>query len=130
MAQNGRGAGWQARLSPVAIVWGLVFAFGLTMAVGTAMGLTAAWSAWDVSPGTLRAAAYGSVAAAGFLAARRARGWGWLHGGLVGVLFLVIGSLALVPGYSLSQLASGSGAARLALAFAAGSVGGMIARLK
>lgn len=130
MAQSGRGASGQPRLSPVAIVWGLVLAFGLTMAAGAAMGLTAAWSAWDVSPGALRGAAYGSVAAAGFYAARRSRGWGWLHGGLVGVLFLVVGSLALVPGFGLGQLASGAGVARLALAFVVGSVGGMMARLR
>lgn len=130
MAQSGRGTGGQARLSPVAIVWGLVLAFGLTMVAGAAMGLTAAWSAWDVTPGALRGAAYGSVAIAGFYAGRRARSWGWLHGGLVGALFLVVGSLALVPGYSLVQLASGAGVARLALAFAAGSVGGIMARLR
>lgn len=119
-----------AVVAPAALLWGLVFAFGLLLATAAVMGSVAHFSPWQATPGALETAGYGSIALAGWLAARRAPRAGWLHGGIVGLLFLLTASWLLVPEFPWLHWVSPSGLVRAALAFLAGAAGGMAARLR
>lgn len=124
------GADAGALVTPAAVLWGLVFAFGLLLAAATVMGSAAHFSPWQATPGALQTAGYGCIAVAGWLAARRAPRAGWLHGGIVGLLFLLTASWILVPEFPWLHWITPAGLGRAALAFVAGAAGGILARLR
>lgn len=127
--QAGRAGISERAFSAAALVWGLALAFGLAVASGVVLGLAAAFSEWDAQLLLLQGVNYAIIVAGGFYAARRVPRLAWLHGGLVGVFYFLLASLALVPGFQASALVSTAGLLQLLLVFLAGALGGVISRL-
>lgn len=127
--QTGRAGNTQGSFSPGALLWGLVFAFGLAVVSGIVLGLAAAFSEWDAQLLLLQGVNYAIIVLGGFYAARRVQRLAWLHGGLVGVFYFLAASLALTPGVQAPALLGAPGLLQLLLVFLAGGLGGMISRL-
>lgn len=127
LARPGRQAPAPPGLDLGAVASGVIAMFVLTLILSA--GLAAAIYFTDVTEGDLAGVLYYAgvvtVAAGGAVAGRRAETRGWLHGGLAGVGYvlvsLAVGSL-LFPG---AALLAGLGG-KLATAFAAGAVGGVV----
>lgn len=110
-----------------AVVAGVIAMFALTLLLSAA--LAAAIYFTDVTEGDLAGVLYYAglvtVVAGGAVAGRRAETRGWLHGGLAGlgyvIVSLAVGSI-LFPGTALWAGLAG----KLATAFAAGALGGVL----
>ncbi|HEY8497202.1 MAG TPA: TIGR04086 family membrane protein [Limnochordales bacterium] len=98
-------------------------ALAFSVSVGLGVALTPAWDAPDALLNGLNLLAVG---AGGFAAGRRARRLGWLHGGLVGVVYLLLVSWMLAPGEAMEAVATAAGLKTAAYGFLAGALGGVL----
>jgi len=108
------------------VVSGTVLAIGLTLIFAVILSLVLTFSSVTEKHLPLIANAGGliSVAVGGAYAARLSESKGWLHGGITGVMFiivtLIVGSV-LFPGVPLALAVR-----RAAVAFAVGAIGGVV----
>ncbi len=111
-----------------AIGQGLLLAMIVALAGFALLSVVSTLSGWDELPSSLYAFHYVSIAVGGLQAARRAQRWGWLHGGMVGLLYalLVAGFMGTGQLAQFQVLVQPSGLLHLFLAFIAGSAGGML----
>jgi len=114
-------------LGVASLLQGVGFSLVAALGLSTVVGLAVAWTpAWDASDGLLKALNLLAVAAGGLLAGRRAPRLGWLHGGLVGLVYVLLVTGMLVPDGGLGRLISSAGLAPAVYAFLAGTLGGML----
>lgn len=109
------------------VLQGVGFTFIVALACALIIGLAVAWTpTWDASDTFLRVINWLAVAAGGFYAGRKAQRLGWLHGGLSGLLYVLLLSWMLAPEFGLAQLATAVWLREALFAFVAGTVGGVI----
>ncbi len=115
------GVSWR----PVAA--GLIFTICLTLVVSALLAIAIAWTTLTemALSGPTYYIALVVVALGGAYGARRASSLGWVHGGLVGILYAlvagVLGGLIFPGGILAAEIGM-----RIAIAFLAGAIGGMI----
>jgi len=110
-----------------AIIAGILVTFFLTLLVSGALALTVYLT--DITENQVAAALYYAgiltLAVGGGLAARWADAMGWLHGGLVGAIYVIlatlIGMFFFPGGYVLTQVTK-----RVLAGFFVGALGGII----
>lgn len=111
--------------SPQALVNGIALAVAVTILCTFLISLLAALTSWDGASRSIYSFAYISVAAGGLVAGRRAGRIGWLHGAIVGIVYMLL--ILLFSGRAAVALLGFSGLlVRLLAAFATGAVGGML----
>ncbi|MFO7310631.1 MAG: TIGR04086 family membrane protein [Bacillota bacterium] len=109
------------------ILHGLGVTFLASLAFAVSVGLAVALTpAWDAPDALLKGLNLLAVGAGGFAAGRRAHRLGWLHGGLVGVAYLLLVSWMLSPGEGIGALATAAGLKTAAYGFMAGALGGVL----
>lgn len=109
------------------VLHGLGVTFLAAVALSVSVGLAVAWTpAWDAPDALLKALNLLAIGAGGFAAGRRGKRLGWLHGGLVGVLYLLLVSWILVPGAGIGGVATAAGLKAAAYGFLAGALGGVL----
>lgn len=111
----------------IGVLQGVGFTFIVALACALFIGLAVAWTpTWDASDTLLRVINLLAVAAGGFYAGRKVRRLGWLHGGLAGLLYVLLVSWMLGPEFGFAQLANTVWLREALFAFVAGTVGGVI----
>lgn len=104
---------------------GLAFVTALVLALG--LGLATAWTeAWHASDGLLQVLNLVVIAAGGFYGGRTTRRLGWLHGGLIGIVYVLLVSWMLAPEFGWTALVSWPWLREALFAFLAGAVGGIV----
>ncbi len=112
-----------AAFSAAAVVWGTVLALGVMLAGSALVGLLYSLTEWESLPKVIYSFNYISAAVGGMLAARKAMRAGWLHGAVMGLLFMtIIASLSGDPADMASRLFSW----KMLAILACGALGGMI----
>lgn len=124
-ARSGGGAG--AFFAPGAVVKGTLFSLGVAFFASLLLSFVVYLADWEDPPATLTAFHYISIGLGGVLAARSARRLGWLHGGLVGVVYTLVLTLLFAEGGSVSaQLLAPKALYELLWGFIAGVAGGAL----
>lgn len=123
--RRGGGARPQNGFSARAVASGTLLSVVATFLGGLVIGLVVSLTHWSEAPRSLLSFGYLSIAVGGVLAGKIARRTGWLHGGLVGIAYMVI--TALLPGDgALEALTSVRFITGASLGFVVGAVGGML----
>ena len=126
--RGGDGPEAAGAFTPVVAVQGagvaLVLGFLASLVMGMLLGLTD----WEASPLTLRILNYVVTATAGFAAGRRAARWGWLHGGVTGLLYAILTTLMFVEELHAGVFLRASWLGSALVAFLAGALGGSLSR--
>ncbi|MBO8140952.1 MAG: TIGR04086 family membrane protein [Firmicutes bacterium] len=121
-SHGGEGGG----LGVGSVLQGVGAAFVLALLLSAAVGLAVAWTPrWDASDGLLKGLNLVAVAAGGFYAGRRTKRLGWLHGGLVGLVYVLLVTWMMVPEFGLAQLATVVWLREALYACLAGGAGGV-----
>lgn len=108
------------------VLQGVGLAFISALALSLVLGLATAWTvAWDPSEMVLRVLNLVVIAGGGFYAGRRARRQGWLHGGLTGIIYVLLVSWMLAPQFGWAVLVSAPWLRETLFAFLAGAFGGI-----
>lgn len=114
-------------INGAAIAAGVVMAFALTVIIAAVLAV--AITVTDITEGDVSGVLYYvgllTTAVGGGVASRRALTRGWLHGGLVGLVYVVVSlavGLIIFPGSALFFEAG----RKLVIAFAAGAIGGVV----
>lgn len=109
------------------ILQGVGLAFIAALGLSFVLGLATAWTtAWDPSDMLLRALNLFVIAAGGFYGGRRARRQGWLHGGLIGLVYVLLVSWMLLPQFEWAMLVSSVWLKEAVFSFLAGALGGIL----
>lgn len=109
------------------VLQGVGFTFVGALACALLIGLAVAWTpTWDASDSLLKTVNVIIVAAGGLYAGRKTRRLGWLHGGLSGLVYIMLVSWMTGPDFGWAQLATVDWLRDGLLAFVAGAVGGVI----
>lgn len=114
-------------INGAAIAAGVVMTFALTVIVSAILAV--AITVTDITEGHVSGVLYYigllTTAVGGGVASRRASSRGWLHGGLVGIIYVVVSlavGLIIFPGTAIFFEAG----RKLAVAFIAGALGGVV----
>lgn len=124
--QSARGGGVGGAFAPGAILKGTLFSLGVALITALVLSSVITLADWESFPSYLGIFHYISIGLGGLLAARRARNFGWMHGGVVGVLYTVLLAFLFTEGMTLSGLVQGQGLLDLLYGFAAGVIGGIL----
>jgi len=109
------------------ILQGVGLAFAAVLAASAVIGLAVAWTpAWDAADSLLVSLNVAAMACGGWLAGRRAPRLGWLHGGLAGLLYMLLVSWLLAPVAGVDQALAVVGWKPLLYGFLAGAAGGIV----
>lgn len=115
-----------ARFSIGAVIGGAFLGFAVTFAGAVLMGLAVSLTAWEGFAADLHWFSYVSIAIGGMLAGKRSRRVGWLHGGLVGVLYFAVSASLFQSGFAWGDLLTAQWLTRAFWSFAAGALGGAL----
>lgn len=126
MSRAGRSEGNGGAFSLGAIGKGTALSFSLTFGAAVLLGLAAALTQWEGLTQGFGAFSYVCVGLGGMLAAKSSRRVGWLHGGMVGLVYFAISATLFQDGFSWGQLLTLPWLARAFWDFAAGAVGGVL----
>lgn len=109
------------------VMQGVGLAFISALGLALVLGLATAWTeAWAPSDGLLRVLNLVVIAAGGFYGGRKTRRLGWLHGGLTGIVYVLLVSWMLAPEFGWTVLVSGPWLMEGLYAFLSGSLGGIV----
>lgn len=123
---RGGGGGVRVAFAPGAILKGTLFSLGVALIASLLLGIVITLADWEPLPSYLGAFHYIAIALGGVLAARRARSFGWLHGGIVGVLYTVLLAALFTEGFTFGTLLQTKGLLDLLYGFVAGVIGGIL----
>lgn len=123
---GGGAAGLRTFFSPGAIVVGTLLALGAALVGALVLSLAVTLAEWDPIPPSLTLFHYVSVALGAVLAARSAKRFGWLHGGVVGVIYLFIVSALFRPDFAPADALEAAWLVQAWWAFLAGLAGGVV----
>lgn len=123
---GGGGGGGGLPLAPGAIVKGSLFSLGVALLSSLLLSLVVSIADWNTFPASLLAFHYISIGLGGVLAARSARRLGWLHGGLVGLVYTVVLSVIFSETLSVSLFMETEWLMQALWGFAAGVAGGVL----
>lgn len=123
--QTARG-GTGMMFAPGAIVKGTLFSLGIALLSSLLLSLVITLANWDPFPTYLAGFHYISIGLGGVLAARQARKLGWLHGGIVGMIYTLILSFLFTDGMSAGMLLQAEWLLSAVWGFVAGVVGGVL----
>lgn len=126
MSRAGLGEGNGGAFSLGAIGKGTALSFSLTLGVAVLLGLAAALTQWEGLTQGFGAFSFVCVGLGGMLAGRNSRRMGWLHGGIVGLVYFAISATLFQEGFTWGQLATLPWLARAFWDFVAGAVGGVL----
>lgn len=123
----GTGAGSTIRnVRFVAVIHGVAVALIAAMAAGVTVTLVTSLFHWqDLSQGILQTLNILCIAVGSVASGKRAQRQGWVHGGLVGLLYYLIAFWSLSEGAGLTTMLTGDALRGLILAILAGATGGM-----
>lgn len=109
------------------VLQGVGVTFIVALACALVIGLAVAWTPmWDASDGLLKVMNLLAIAAGGLYAGRKVRRLGWLHGGLVGLVYVLLVSWMIGPEFGVAQLATTIWLREALYAFVAGALGGVV----
>lgn len=126
--QTVRGGGGKggASFAVGAVVKGTLFSLGVAVGTALLLSVVVIVADWSTLSPYLVAFHYVAIGAGGIVAARRAKRFGWLHGGIVGVLFTIIVALLFADSASISTLLESKWLLSSLWGFAAGVAGGVL----
>jgi len=113
-------------LSVGAVISGAALGFAITFAGAALLGLAASLTAWQGIDADIAWFSYLSIALGGMLAAKRSRRTGWLHGGLVGLVYFAVSAAFFQSGFTWGDLLAQDALAKALYSFAAGALGGVL----
>lgn len=123
---RGGGGGSGGSLAPGAIVKGTLFSLGVALLASLLLSLVVTIADWHSIPASLTAFHYISIGLGGVLAARSSKRLGWLHGGLVGVVYTAVLSALFTDGISASSFMQPEWLLQALWGFVAGVAGGIL----
>lgn len=109
----------------LALTQGLLLSVLVTMLGSGLCGLVISLTNWEGTSAALQSINYLSIAVGGLLAGRLAGKTGWMHGGLVGLLYMLVANM-LLSGEGIAGLGVAVFSLRLLAGFLAGAIGGML----
>lgn len=115
------GGGFEA----VAVLQGVALAFVASLCAALLLGLAVFLTDWDGLPRTVPLFNYVGILVGSLAAGRRAGRIGWLHGGMVGLLYFLLLTVFTQGDARLNALTSWSGLQRAGISFLVGALGGM-----
>lgn len=121
-----RGNQGESSFSIGAVLGGSVLSFAVTFVGAILLGAAVSWTEWNGLSSGLSYFSYAAVAIGGMWAAKRSRRMGWVHGGVVGVAFVVISALLFQPDFQLNQLIDSTVLIKIIWSAAAGALGGVL----
>lgn len=125
--EAGGGAGGAPGFRFLGVLQGVGFTFVGSLVCALLIGLAVAWTpTWDASDGLLKTVNLLAVAAGGLYAGRKVQRLGWLHGGLSGLVYILLVSWMVGPEFGFAQLATAFWLREALYAVVAGAVGGVI----
>lgn len=126
--QTARGGGGGAGFlfAPGAVLKGALLSLGVALLASLLLSLIIYLANWENLPSTLNAFHYISIALGGVLAARSAKRLGWLHGGLVGIVYTVALAFLFAEEMSLGALVETEFLLQALWGFLAGVAGGAL----
>jgi putative membrane protein (TIGR04086 family) len=126
LAARSGGGGGRLGFAPEAVLKGTLVSLGIALIISLVLSTIITLAGWESFPSYLGAFHYISIALGGILAARRARSFGWLHGGAVGILYTVLLAFLFTDGMTFGALLQGKGLLDLLYGLAAGVAGGVL----
>lgn len=124
--RGGGAGGAGVMFAPGAVVKGTLLSLGVALLASLLLSLVITLASWDPFPSYLEAFHYISIGLGGVLAAKHARTLGWLHGGIVGVIYTVFMAFLFTDGMSFSALLQPEWLLNLLWGFVAGVIGGVL----
>lgn len=125
-ANSGGGIISRLPIDIIAVVRGTLLGAGFALLGAVLLSVVITLAELDPIPTYLYAFHYVCIALGAALAARNTKRLGWLHGGLVGVLYLLFIAWLFPPGFHLVASASANWLPGILYSFAAGALGGVI----
>ncbi len=119
-------SGSSARFSIGAVLGGTFLGFAITFAGAVLMGLAVSLTAWEGFDADVPWFGYISIAIGGMLAGKRSGRVGWLHGGLVGLIYFAVSATLFQSGFSWGDVATSYWLTRALWSFGAGALGGAL----
>lgn len=110
----------------IAIARGTLLGAGVALLGALLISLVVTLAEWDPIPSYLYGYHYVSIAIGAALAARNTRRLGWVHGGLVGIVYLLFVAWLFPPGFHLVASAQASWLPGILWSFVAGTAGGVV----
>lgn len=110
----------------VALIKGAIVAVGLALLLSLLIGLVVGLIDLDPIPASVYLFHYACILAGGFVAARGTSRLGWLHGGLVGLIYLGVMAWLFPPGYHMVTAPETPIVTGLLWSFLAGAAGGIL----
>lgn len=111
----------------LSVLQGVGLAFVAALGFAFVLGLATAWTAtWAPSDGLLRVLNLAVIAAGGFYGGRAGRRLGWLHGGLTGLVYVLLVSWMLAPQFGWAAFVSAPWLTEALYAFLSGAAGGVL----
>lgn len=108
-----------------AVAMGVFLSFGVTLFVAILLGIAVSLTQWEGLSGGAHWFSYVSIALGGMLAAKHSRRFGWIHGAIVGLAYIVISAVAFQPDFEWSLLVTGPWLGKAFWSAAAGAAGGV-----
>lgn len=112
--------------APSAVLSGVLLGLGFAVACALLIGFILTLAPWDSLPSWIGVFHLLSAAVGGAWAAQRCQRFGWIHGGAVGLIYVLVVSAAFVKGFQTAHLASPDWLAQAGWTFLAGAVGGAL----
>lgn len=110
----------------IAVVRGTLLGAGFALLGAVLLSVIITLAEWDPIPTYLYAYHYVCIALGAAMAAKNTKRLGWLHGGIVGVLYLLFIAWLFPPGFHLIASASANWLPGILYSFVAGVLGGVI----
>lgn len=113
-------------LAPGAILKGTLLSLAVALLASLFLSIVIIAAGWHEIPPGLVAFHYVSIGLGGVLAARRARRLGWIHGGIVGLVYTALLSALFADELTLGMFLTTAWLKEAAWGFVAGVVGGIL----
>lgn len=123
---RGGGGGSGFLFAPSAIIKGTLFSLGVALLASLLLSLVVTLADWNNFPPSLLSFHYISIGLGGVLAARSSRRFGWLHGGIVGVIYTLTISILFTDGLASNMFMSPEWLSQALWGFLAGVAGGVL----